>query len=54
MISIIDSLIENWHPLHTILSEPLNGLSKYFIIYKQYCTNYEKAEKMIGKVKENP
>lgn len=54
MVSIIRDIKNNFHPHTTVLSAPLDRLAKFFKIYRQYCSNYDKAEKIIDRIRKEP
>lgn len=43
----IDCLLATWHPVRTCLSRTVESLSNYLKIYKEYSTNFQKADSII-------
>ncbi len=50
----LEAAIAHWNPHTTIIGEEIKAHYKYFIIYREYCNNFMKAQEIIKEIKEQP
>ena len=50
----LEKAIEVWNP-HTVrIGENIKSYSKFFMIYREYCNNFMKAQQLVKELKSNP
>lgn len=54
LLIAVNGFLKDWNPHKTVIGEALINFHKYFIIYREYCNNFYKAQKIMKEVKKRP
>jgi len=54
MLACIEATIKAWTPNDTLIGENLMFFYKFFMIYRDYCNNFMKAEEIVKGLRQNP
>lgn len=54
LLAEIKKFLANWNPHKTVIGNTLINFHKYFIIYREYCNNFYKAQKILKSLTPNP
>jgi hypothetical protein len=54
LLGCIEEALAAWNPHTVVIGERIKAISKFFMIYREYCNNFMKGQVVIKELKNNP